>query len=59
MTRTRTELLAGLAAVVLGTIGYLFHCAPAEVLGLLIGCVAFGMLLFRALPPDDEPSGSP
>jgi hypothetical protein len=56
MTRSKTELLVGLAAVVLGTIGYLFHCAPAEFLGLLIACVAFGMALFRALPPDEASS---
>jgi len=53
MTRTKTELLLALAAMVLGTVGFLFHCAPAEVLGLLFGCVALGMLLFRTLPPDD------
>jgi hypothetical protein len=57
VTQAKMELLIALAAIVSGTTGYLFAYAPAEVLGLLLGCVAFGMVLFRALPPD-ETSGS-
>lgn len=58
MTRSRVELRIALAGVVLGTVGYLFGYAPAEVLGLLLACVALGMLIFRTLPADDEPSST-
>jgi hypothetical protein len=56
VTRTKTELMIALTAVVLGTVAFLFHCTPAEVLSLLLACVALGMLLFRTLPPDDSSS---
>jgi NAD kinase len=58
MTRTKTELLIAIVAVALGTVGFLFHWAPAEVLGLLFACVALGMVLFRALPADDSTSST-
>jgi hypothetical protein len=53
MTRSTFELALTSAAVVLGLIGYLVRWPPAEVLGLLLACVALGMLLARTLPSDN------
>lgn len=58
MTRPRIALLTTFAAVTLGAIGYLLHSTPAEVVSLLVGSVALGMVLFRALPAEEPPTSS-